>query len=250
MKTVLLASLVASAVAFAPSNKQNVASSSSSSSSTLSATKADLEALAAKCNPIVKYFDPLNVGLADEATISWYRQAEIKHGRVAMAAFVGYVVQSNYHFPWKQTIAGDMFPSIDLTPEAQWDAIPYEAKIQIITLVAFLEFWDESGGAGVLPHYTRGRKPGEFPSLKKHFSIHPVLDLYDPFNFHGKLSDEKKEEKLVTEINNGRLAMLGIMGFVAANKIPGSVPVLDRLGAAPGYDGNPWIPFEAHFTMQ
>ena len=38
-----------------------------------------------------------------------------------------------------------------------------------------------------------------------------------------------QERGLLVEINNGRLAMLGIFGFLAESKIPGSVPAL-RLG--------------------
>jgi Chlorophyll A-B binding protein len=241
MKYTILASLVASAAAFAP------APSAKTSTSTLSETKADLEALAAKCNPLVKYFDPLNIGDGDAATIAWYRQSEIKHGRVAMAAFVGYIAQSNFVFPWAQTMAGDAHPSIDLTPEAQWDAIPLLAKAQILAFIGFLELWDESGGGGVLPHYMAGRKPGKFPEFKENFPLHPVLNLYDPFGFRKNLSEERKERGLVAEINNGRLAQIGILGFIAANKVSGSVPVLDTLGAAPGYAGQAMAPFEAHY---
>ena len=46
-------------------------------------------------------WDPLN--LADTTpfgpTLEWYRAAELKHGRVAMAAFVGYLVPEVYKFP-------------------------------------------------------------------------------------------------------------------------------------------------------
>merc|ERR1712129_367399 len=47
---------------------------------------------------------------------------------------------------------------------------------------------------------------------------------------------EKKERGLLAEINNGRLAMLGIMAFTAEQKIPGSVPALGQLGLKP-YSG-------------
>merc|ERR1719362_977990 len=99
-------------------------------------TQADLEAQAKQLNPVVGYWDPLNLAQAnfweqgDEATIGFLRHAEIKHGRVAMAAFVGYCVQSNFHWPWKMTLEGDDFPSVDLSPEQQWDAIPEVAKWQ------------------------------------------------------------------------------------------------------------------------
>ena len=71
--------------------------------------KAELESLATDLNPLVKYYDPLALADAEfwddsnENTIGFLRHAEIKHGRVAMAAFVGYCVQSNFHFPWKMS---------------------------------------------------------------------------------------------------------------------------------------------------
>ena len=75
-------------------------------------TVEDLKVLAKQLNPVVGYFDPLNIGtgglvnnniaknadVPDEYLIGWFRHAEIKHGRVAMAAFLGYIVQSNTHW--------------------------------------------------------------------------------------------------------------------------------------------------------
>ena len=55
----------------------------------------DLVATAEKSNPVLKYYDPLQLGTTtiwgetNEATIGFLRHAEVKHGRVAMAAFVG-----------------------------------------------------------------------------------------------------------------------------------------------------------------
>ncbi len=113
MKLALLSSLVAGASAFS-------APSSPASNTALSAGKADLEALAVKANPKVGFYDPMGLadqdfwGKGNEKTIAFLRQSEIKHGRIAMFAFVGYIVQSNFVFPWAQTLAGAPHPSADL----------------------------------------------------------------------------------------------------------------------------------------
>jgi len=210
--------------------------------------KDDLKKLANELNPIVNFFDPLNLaeaefwGQSPEASIGFLRHAEIKHGRVAMAAFVGYCIQSNFVWPWANTLEGDAFPSSELGPEAQWDALPNTAKYQIFTVIAALELWDECGGGGATNHYMSGRQAGKYPSFKVFTdSVHPVLELYDPFGFNKKMSAEKKERRLVMEINNGRLAMIGIFGFLAADAVPGSVPLLKEI-AIP-YGGNRMSPF-------
>merc|ERR1712113_745287 len=92
-------------------------------------------------------------------------------------------------------------------------------------------------------HYMRGGKPGFFPALNT-WMPHPVpLELWDPFGFTKKMSAEKKAKSLVAEINNGRLAMLGIMGFMAESKVPGSVPAL--MGIVKPYEGEVMAPFSA-----
>jgi len=246
MKLAILASLVAGASAFAPSATSGVSTS-------LSGAKADLEAIAEKANPTLKFYDPMNLadqdfwGKGNDATIAWLRQSEIKHGRIAMFAFVGYCVQSNFVFPWAQTLAGAPHPSPDLSPEAQWDAIPLGAKWQIFAVISMLELWDECGGGGAMPHYTKGRQPGKYPPFTLfRENVHFVLDLYDPFGFNKNMSAETKERRLTAELNNGRLAQLAIFGFLCADKIPGSVPALNSI-AIP-YEGNPMIPFEGQFS--
>jgi len=217
-------------------------------------TTADVENLAKQLNPVVGYWDPLNLAggefwdQSQEATIGFLRHAEIKHGRVAMAAFVGYIVQANgIHFPWKTTLSGITYDDIAAAggPADQWDALPTGAKLQIILFVGFLELLSENNyvlAASGNTHYMRGGKPGAFPSLKKVIP-HPIpFELFDPFGFQKGKSDEWKSDKLRAEINNGRLAMLGIMAFLAESKVPGSVPALGSLGIKP-YAGEIMAPF-------
>mmetsp|Transcript_123426 Transcript_123426/g.230815 ORF Transcript_123426/g.230815 Transcript_123426/m.230815 type:complete len:303 (-) Transcript_123426:159-1067(-) len=219
-------------------------------------TQAELETLAKNLNPVVGYWDPLDLasgkwtfgwgGLTPEETIGFLRHAEIKHGRVAMAAFIGYIVQANgLHFPWKLTndiSFGDIAAAGG--PPQQWDALPSASKAQIFLFIAFLEWCSESTEvleASGMKHYMKGGKPGAFPSIKN-VAPHPIpLDLFDPFGLQKGMSAEAKEKGLLTEINNGRLAMLGIMGFLAESKVPGSVPLLK--GVVKPYGGEIMAPF-------
>merc|ERR1719377_82688 len=96
-----------------------------------------------------KYWDPLSLATqefweqSNEATIGFLRHAEIKHGRVAMAGFVGYCVHANgIHFPWK--IPGDELCAPGVSPTALWQNIPMEAKLQIILTIGFFEFYSEA----------------------------------------------------------------------------------------------------------
>jgi len=168
----------------------------------MSESVADLESLAEKANPIVKFYDPMNLSDADfygwgsEGTIGWLRQAEIKHGRIAMFAFVGYIVHANgIHWPWPMQTDGTGWPTGNSAPEI-WDNMSTAAKWQIFFVISMLEVWDECGG-GNLPHYTKGRKPGQYPNFDVLRSTigHPLFDLYDPFGLSKNMSEEKKVRK-------------------------------------------------------
>ena len=117
--------------------------------------------------------DPLDIGSKTKEEIAWFRHAEIKHGRVAMAAFVGYTVQSlGLFFPGKlsepikpslqfENVADMSFAQLGAVggPADQWDALPTAAKVQILLTIGLLEVWGESSGAleadGKV-HYMRG----------------------------------------------------------------------------------------------
>jgi len=107
-------------------------------------------------------------------------------------------------------------------------------------------------GAGCSPeeytHYTKGGMPGFFPSIKGKGAVTPLpLDLFDPFGILPAMSEEEKERGRRVEINNGRAAMLGILGILTVSQ-GAQAPPLNYL-PIPSYSGNVMAPFVADFSL-
>ena len=237
---------LAVALACLPAAAAFVAPAAPAAGVQMSETKADLEALAKQCNPAVGFWDPLGClnfdfwKLGQEGTIGYLRHAEIKHGRVAMAGFLGYWAQStdfisgpHNNLPYRGYEPG-------LTPPEQWDAIPLVGKLQIFGIIGMLESYGEILDV----HYTNGGLPGYYPPIRGN---RPELwfNLYDPFNWFDEDKDKVRGRQV--EINNGRLAMLGILSVLSESKVPGSVPLIT--GLIPEYSGSYMVPFEADFSL-
>merc|ERR1719389_1345590 len=102
--------------------------------------------------------------------------------------------------------------------------------------------WGSFRSFGSSAPWSSSAKAQSFTS-KKAAAPHPVpLDLYDPLGLNSKKTREQLDKSLLSEINNGRLAMLGIMAFCAEQKIPGAVPALK--GLVKPYAGEFMSPFE------
>merc|ERR1719183_2387820 len=92
----------------------------------------DLQQLAKGLNPAIGYFDPLGLskrdfwGQGNAATIAWLRHSEMKHGRIAMAGFVGYCIHENgIRWPWPLSYSLPDYSSFEgLSAPAIWDALP------------------------------------------------------------------------------------------------------------------------------
>jgi len=242
----MLAALSANTLAYAPVAAP-VASQTRAAAPSMGFGKAELAALAKEQNPVIGFYDPMGLadldlwGQGEEASIAWLRHAEIKHGRIAMAGFVGFIVHSAHiQFPWP---GPQSFVTESMSAPEVWDAIPFLAKLQIIGTIGIFEHISEDKNflaADGMTHYMRGGKPGYMPTFAA--NVHPSpLTLWDPFGFTKNLSAEEKAKKLNAEVNNGRLAMIGLFGFISASCVPGSVPALD--GIIPAYSGDVMAPF-------
>jgi hypothetical protein len=158
MKVSTLITLVAAAapaVAFAPTK------SSSSRTSAVEVSKADI---LAEPNTLEfgKIWDPLGLAeMGSEETLAWYRHSEVKHGRVAMAAFVGWwAVGSGLRLPG-DLAHGTTFASLPSKGLEAWDAVPGWGKAQLLLFAGLIEFHDELFYSRRGTHYMRGGVPGK-----------------------------------------------------------------------------------------
>lgn len=155
--------------------------------------------------PPLGYFDPLGFIKngpygSPEENFYHYRSVEVKHGRIAMAATVGMLVAQTTRFE------GYISPSQNLKfadiPNGlgALKAVPIEGWVQMIVVIGLHE---------VLVKQREGRKPGDFGTGYLGVSV----DDESAFQL----------KSLNKEIQNGRLAMLGILGMFASEVVNGEV---------------------------
>eukprot|EP00522_Entomoneis_paludosa_P016206 CAMPEP_0172440648 /NCGR_PEP_ID=MMETSP1065-20121228/1290_1 /TAXON_ID=265537 /ORGANISM="Amphiprora paludosa, Strain CCMP125" /LENGTH=203 /DNA_ID=CAMNT_0013189611 /DNA_START=7 /DNA_END=618 /DNA_ORIENTATION=- len=192
MKSAVFATLLASAAAFAPASQK-------ASSSALKAFEEDIGATLP-----LGFFDPLGlVADGDQETFDRLRLTELKHGRIAMIAVVGYLVQeSGLRWPGAIDLSGLQFSDIP-NGYAAFEAIPYAGKLQMFCAVGALEVL-------VMRDFVGGEFPGD---LRNNY-----FDLgWDTFD------EETKLRKRSVELNQGRAAMMGILGLMVHEQLGVSI---------------------------
>lgn len=223
-QAIIVSTLIASATAFAPSSaRANVRSSSLMSSEEtapieFSAPPKKKVALAAKWFPIGNTkapmaldgslagdvgFDPLGFSKSKK-TLFWMREAENKHGRLAMLAAIGWPLSELWHkdiaktFNLESILAdGDRAPSLLNGGLSS----PWASGMLIMSIII----------AGYLE--SKAMNSGEvFWNVEKPDNYIPGSLGFDPLNLYNVKGNKKTME--TAEIKNGRLAMIAISAYV------------------------------------
>mmetsp|Transcript_40944 Transcript_40944/g.92322 ORF Transcript_40944/g.92322 Transcript_40944/m.92322 type:complete len:208 (+) Transcript_40944:74-697(+) len=193
LKLATIAAALSGAAAFAPSNGLKTVARSSS------ALKMSVEDMPGVTGPL-GFFDPAGFSNTDEATLKKFREAEIKHGRVAMLGALGFLVGDN--------ISGWAGSGPALTQFQQADAaVPY-FWVGVLFFIALIE------GQTILTAWDSVKEAsGKAVSDLKADYIPGDLG-FDPLGL--KPADEEELKVMKTkELNNGRLAMIGVAGMIA-----------------------------------
>ena len=149
--------------------------------------------------------------LVDQERFDRLRYVEVKHGRIiCQLAFLGNIItRAGVHLPGDIDYSGTAFDSIP-NGWAAVGAIPQAGLIQIILFVGFLEL-------GVMKDVTG---EAEFPGDFRNGALDFGWDTFD---------EETKLSKRGIELNNGRAAMMGILGLVVHEQLGGSIPIVGEL---------------------
>ncbi len=159
--------------------------------------------------PPTGFFDPLGLAVGkDVATLKQYREAELKHGRVCMLAAVGLLTQELLKNPLG--IDGPAIRHLDLIDEK----FPEFGEVFLL-LCAFIEGWSITN-----KWEPRSQTKNLKRAARLRDDVEPGDFGWDPLDWYP--SDPAEQQIIKTkELQNGRLAMLGVAGIVAQELLDG-----------------------------
>jgi hypothetical protein len=155
------------------------------------------------------YFDPLGFSTdISGGKLLFYREVELKHGRVAMLASVGILVGENFHPLFGGDIDVPAYLAFQQTPlETFWPAVV--AAIAIPEVFSVFKFENPA---------EQNPMSGEYWKMK---DDHEPGNLgFDPLGLKPKDPKELKDMQN-KELNNGRLAMIAAAGMIAQELVTG-----------------------------
>ena len=161
--------------------------------------------------PPVGFFDPL--GLSEGKTpeeMKKIREAELKHGRLAMLASLGFLTAENFNPLFDGKISGAAlthFQQADDLLRYFWVVVLF--GVGLVEGQTIIVGWDKPGNDGI-------------SNLKEDY-VNGDLN-FDPLGLKPE-DDEAFDIMRTKELQNGRLAMLGIAGMIAQELVDGK-PIL------------------------
>merc|ERR1712216_762540 len=172
------------------------------------------------------YFDPLGFSTdISGGKLLFYREVELKHGRVAMLASLGIVVGENFHPLFGGDIDVPAYLAFQQTPlETFWPAVV--AAIAIPEVFSIFTF-ENPAEQNVLS--------GEYWKMK---DDHEPGNLgFDPLGLK-PMDPQELRDMQNKELNNGRLAMIAAAGMIAQELATGNkLAAFSVMGKGETFDG-------------
>jgi hypothetical protein len=158
------------------------------------------------------FFDPLGFCTdCTEGKLCFYREVELKHGRVAMLASLGFIVGEQFHPLFGGNVDLPSYIAFQSTPlQTFWPAVVAAIAIpEVFSVFTFKPPFESEDGekvTNVLWEVKTDRVPGDLG--------------FDPLGLKPTDPAELKEMQ-TKELNNGRLAMLAAAGMIAQELVDG-----------------------------
>ena len=154
------------------------------------------------------FFDPLGYCSAEgvtEGKVRFYREVELKHGRVAMLAAFGFLVAEQFHPLFGGNVNVPSYIAFQETP-LQASFFPVIFSLAIFEVFSVFTFITPKDGMWEIDG-----------------SKHPVAGdfNFDPMGLKPTDAAELKEMQ-TKELNNGRLAMIAIAGMIGQELASGA----------------------------
>ena len=200
MKGFIILSLLATVAAFSPVGRMIARSSTSLQMGDFSKEIG--------VQPPLGFWDPLGLLMnAEQERFDYLRDAELKHGRVAMLAVLGHIVTTKGDRLPGEIAYGVPFSSIR-SGLAAFEDIPAAGFWQVVLFIGLIEY-----GWGYQKENIEESCTNAMKSLK--------------------WNEATQARKKAIELNNGRAAQMGILGLIVHEKLNNNPYILNSILGSP-----------------
>lgn len=172
-----------------------------------------------------KGLDPLGFASSPDLLLQ-YREAELKHARLAMLAAVGWIASEVVHTPLANLFGKDSLLQEGADSVAEKVPTVLNGGLEAIQPMFWVSFFLFAGVAETWRLLTISENPMNFT---------PGAIGFDPLELYKKEDAKGQAALQLKEVNNGRLAMLAVAYFAVSEKfgdsaIINSIPFLPKTG--------------------